>query len=282
MHNRIRGWPTPTPCRRASGSCGRATHTRRRATRARAALRLDPGLAEPHASLGRVKFSFDWDDGQGAEQEFLRALAINPNYATAHQWYAVFLATRGRLKDALAGSAARKAEQSALADHPLERGANAFLSRRARRRARGDCDARSSSMRISRWRTCSPRESTRSRGASTRLSARWTRIREADVTSESLALDAYIAAIRGDRKTALGIVQRLEADPAAQHVMPYYVAKVYAALKEPDQAFAYLERAADEQAAQIVFMGVDPEFAPLRGDPRLAALAKRVGVVRRR
>ena len=77
-------------------------------------------------------------------------------------------------------------------------------------------------------------------------------------------------------------MKRLEADPAAQHVMPYYVAKVYAALKEPDQAFSHLERAADEHAAQTVFVGVDPEFAPLRDDPRLETLKKRVGVGGRR
>ena len=108
------------------------------------------------------------------------------------------------------------------------------------------------------------------------------RIRQEDATSESLALGAYIAAVRGDRKTAIGMVRRLEADPAAQHVMAYYVAKVYAALKDPDQAFTYLDRAADEQAAQIVFVGVDPEFATLRKDPRLPPLMKRVGVGGRR
>ena len=77
-------------------------------------------------------------------------------------------------------------------------------------------------------------------------------------------------------------MKQLEADPASQHVMPYYVAKVYAALKEPDQAFSHLERAADEHAAQIVFVAVDPEFAALRNDPRLRPLMKRVGVGGRR
>ena len=98
--------------------------------------------------------------------------------------------------------------------------------------------------------------------------------RSDDVTSEALALGVYIAAIRGDRKAAIAIVKQLEADPAAQHVMPYYAAKVYAALNEPDHALSHLERAAEERAAQIVFVAVDPEFAALRNDPRLRALMR--------
>ena len=174
---------------------------------ARQALRLDPGLAEPHASLGRVKFSYEWDDGQAAEQEFLRALAINPGYATARQWYAVLLATRRDLDEGAHRSAARGAEQPALADHPLEPGAHVLLSRRARCRPRGDrARARVGGGFPDGARAC--RASLRAAGPhSTRPNARWTRIRTKrpdDVTSESLALGAYIAAIRGDRKSAIG------------------------------------------------------------------------------
>lgn len=64
------------------------------------ALALDDGLAEAHASLGRIRTSFDWD-WTGAEEEFRRALALNPHYATAHQWYANLLLALGRTDDAI-------------------------------------------------------------------------------------------------------------------------------------------------------------------------------------
>jgi serine/threonine protein kinase/Tfp pilus assembly protein PilF len=248
---------------------------------ARAALKLDPGLAEPHASLGRVIFSFDWDDGDRAEQEFLRAFAINPDYATARQWYAVFLATRGRLEDALT-EAALAAQSNPLSPivhwnvartHFFLGDSEAALAAIARARAI-DRDFAMAHVLAARVHAGQGRLNDAERALK--------QIRDEDTTSESLALSAYVAAIRGDRRTAIGIVKRLDADPAAQHVMPYYVAKVYAALKEPDQAFSHLERAAGEHAAQTVFIGVDPEFAPLRGDPRLDALKKRVGVAGRR
>ena len=64
------------------------------------ALRLDEGLAEPHAVLARVKFNYEWD-WAGAEREFTRALQINPNSATARQWYSAGLAAQRRLDEAL-------------------------------------------------------------------------------------------------------------------------------------------------------------------------------------
>jgi len=63
------------------------------------ALSLDPNLAEAHASLGYCKLYYDWD-WQGAEQEFKSAIADNPNYATAHHWYSVFLTARSRYPEA--------------------------------------------------------------------------------------------------------------------------------------------------------------------------------------
>ncbi len=67
---------------------------------ARRALKLADSLAEAHASLaGIAEQRFDWEQ---ANRAFQRALAINPNYATAHHWYALLLTKQGRFPDALA------------------------------------------------------------------------------------------------------------------------------------------------------------------------------------
>ena len=63
------------------------------------AIALDPSLAEAHVSLAMVRGSYDWD-WVGAEQEFKHAIELNPNYATAHQWYGIMLATLGRFPEA--------------------------------------------------------------------------------------------------------------------------------------------------------------------------------------
>ena len=62
------------------------------------AIALDDSLAEAHVSLAMVRVSYDWD-WTGAEQEFKRAIQLNPNYATAHQWYGMTLASLGRFEE---------------------------------------------------------------------------------------------------------------------------------------------------------------------------------------
>ena len=65
------------------------------------ALELDPSLAQAHATLADMKSAYEWD-WSGAEAEFKLALELNPGYATAHHWYAQYLTSRGRHKEALA------------------------------------------------------------------------------------------------------------------------------------------------------------------------------------
>jgi tetratricopeptide (TPR) repeat protein len=67
---------------------------------AQRALELDGSLAEPHASLGLLAMNYDWD-WPTSEREHRRAIELNPNYATAHHWYAEYLAAVGRFDEAL-------------------------------------------------------------------------------------------------------------------------------------------------------------------------------------
>ena len=64
------------------------------------ALEIDESLAEAHAALGYIRFRIDWD-WEEAEKELKRAIQIKPSYATAHEWYALFLAIKGRFEEAL-------------------------------------------------------------------------------------------------------------------------------------------------------------------------------------
>jgi TolB-like protein/DNA-binding winged helix-turn-helix (wHTH) protein/Flp pilus assembly protein TadD len=71
-------------------------------TAAQKALQLDSTLADAHTSLAAVKVLYDWD-WQGAEQEFRRAIELNPNFARAHHWYGnLLLGPEGRHEEAIA------------------------------------------------------------------------------------------------------------------------------------------------------------------------------------
>src|SRR5579862_3852041 len=63
------------------------------------AVQLDPTLAEPHASLGYTKFYYGWD-WAAAEQEFRSAIALNPNYSLAYEWYGYYLTAMERYNEA--------------------------------------------------------------------------------------------------------------------------------------------------------------------------------------
>jgi len=65
------------------------------------ALNLDDSLADAHTSLAFVEMHYDWKFRE-AEQEFKRAIDLDPNYSTAHQWYALDLVAMGRLDEAVA------------------------------------------------------------------------------------------------------------------------------------------------------------------------------------
>jgi tetratricopeptide (TPR) repeat protein len=64
------------------------------------ALSIDEALSEAHASLALIKTYYDYDS-VAAESEYRRAIEINPNYATAHQWYSDFLMSMGRMPESM-------------------------------------------------------------------------------------------------------------------------------------------------------------------------------------
>ncbi len=64
------------------------------------AIELDKNLAEPHIALAAVRRDYDWD-WTGAEQEYLKGIELNPDNATAHQWYSEFLSVMGRHDEAM-------------------------------------------------------------------------------------------------------------------------------------------------------------------------------------
>ena len=68
---------------------------------AKKAVELDDQSSEAHASLAFVSYYGLWDAAT-AEREFRRAIELNPYNATAHHWYATFLAAQGRAPESLA------------------------------------------------------------------------------------------------------------------------------------------------------------------------------------
>jgi eukaryotic-like serine/threonine-protein kinase len=236
------------------------------------ALELDPRLAEGHAILAAIKTVYDWD-WQGAEREFKLAIELNPNYATAHQRYSLFLPALGRFDEAIAE--ARKARDVDPLALPVNEnlGDVLYLARRydeaieqLRKTLELDPNYGVAHSTLSKVYEAQGRYE---ESLEERLKGS---------TPETVAqLRKVFAAsgMKGVWKNRLNVL--LERSKTA-YVSPADIALFYTRLNDRDQAFAWLEKAMAERSINFNYLVADPRFDNLRGDRRLADLLRRVGL----
>lgn len=243
---------------------------------ARRALELDSTLAAPHATLGFATMYYDWD-WAGAEREYRLAIARNPSYATAHEWYGLFLAAMGRFDEA------QDQERQALELDPLSvpiaatagwvlhySGKQDQAEAVLRTALRTDSTFAIGHLYLGRV--------LQFRGQPDSALAHFARMGPLRSWIPNIAGEAYVYAEMGRRDAAEAALARLDSLARTEYVTPYAVALVYAALGERDQAFAWLDRAVAERTHWLLWLARDRRWAPIRDDPRFAALQRRVGL----
>ena len=235
---------------------------------ARKALALDETLAEAHASLAGVLYRYHWD-WAGAEREFQRSLELDPNYSEGHRAYAIFLLTVRRPEEALAE--ARRARDLS----PLTTVVNVELGAALVRVGRHD-DA------IHLLRKTLEIDPGFARIHVTLASAHmgqgdWPRAILAFEKATSLsprtahAWLGYAYGVSGRRRDALEVLARIETLARERYITPQSFAIVHLGLGHDDQAFAFLEKAYEERAFEVLgFSG--PLYDRLNGDPRFQDL----------
>ena len=244
---------------------------------ARRALELDASLAEPHASLAWVSFTYDWEF-PAAERDFRRAIELDPNYATAHQWYSNYLCAMGRLDEARAEIA------QAMALDPLSLVINnesAWPDYYARRYDESDARYRRTLELDPHYPVAHFELGTNlaARGRFAEAIAQYEMFRRVESDSpEVLGFLAHAEAGRGNRARALELRRDLAARTRAGYVAAYAVAVAELGLGEKAAAIDWLEKAQAAREDAVLYLGVDPLFDGLRGEPRFAALLERIGV----
>ena len=205
---------------------------------ARRAIDIEKTLAEPHATLGYLKTLYEWD-WPGAEREFRRAIELNPEYGTAHHWYAFYLQTVGSMPRALA-SIRRAWEVNPLS--PIINAEVAYFSVSARKCDQGVREARKalemdpefpSSYRILARAYALQGKESEARTAveqSLRLSKRG---------ANALSNAGAVLALLGRGEEARKLLQELLDRAGNEEVLPVLLALVYACLGEKDRAFEY-------------------------------------------
>jgi TolB-like protein/Tfp pilus assembly protein PilF len=234
------------------------------------ALEIDDTLAEAHTSLAAVIHLYDWD-WSGAEKEYKRALALDPGYATAHHWYALFLSWLGRHDEAI-----REIEQARRLD-PLSPkiSANAGVVFYYARRYDQAISALRKALDLF------PDDVNSHLQLGTIYLQKG--LYEQAVVEFSTATDAHellacAHAMAGRRDEALAALDELKEQSRRRYTSPGDFAVVYAALGEREQAFLWLEKAFDERDGWMLYLKVAPLFDPLRTDPRFQDLVRRVGL----
>jgi TolB-like protein/DNA-binding winged helix-turn-helix (wHTH) protein/Tfp pilus assembly protein PilF len=244
-------------------------------TAAQRAVELDDKLAEAHTSLALVTENYDWD-WQNAEEEFRRAIQLNSNYATAHHWYAEFLAYQGRFDEAFKESErARQLDPLSLiiaTDH----GAILYFSRqydRAIEQFRAVLDMEPNFPRAHLLVFAYVQK-----GLFADALADIEKWRRVDDAPGSWAIEAYVFGRSGRRVEALRALEKLQQSNRRQQMDPAAIALAYVGMDNKDEAFAWLQKAYSEHSNAITTLKVDPIYDPLRSDPRFQELLRRVGV----
>jgi TolB-like protein/DNA-binding winged helix-turn-helix (wHTH) protein/Tfp pilus assembly protein PilF len=241
------------------------------------AVQIDDTLAEAHASLAYTRLYYDWNFPE-AEREFKRALALNPNYASAHEWYGVFLMAMGRLDEAAAEfQLARQLDPLSLAIS-TNLGWHSYLARQydqAEQQLRRtlEMDARFPTARL--WLGRTYEQQKKYDQAIQEFTITTQRLVGSPVPPLSLA---HAHALAGHAVETEKMSRELRQLAKKKYVPEYGFAAISTGLGRSEQALRELELAFQERSHWMIWMKLDPRLDRLRSDRRFQDLQRRVGL----
>ena len=239
------------------------------------AIALDPSLAEAHTSLASIAQSYDWD-WQAADKEYKRAIELDPNYATAHHWYAESLAFRGRFDEAFAEmETARELDPLSLiigADY----GAVLYFARKY--------DAAIQQFRI--VLDMEPRfgrahmidyafAQTGRYSEAIEDVERW---RQQEDAAWAWPMEVYVFGRWGKVESARKAMGEMTKRGTVRYIEPSAFLVANIGLGNDKEALTWLERACARRSQTVTAIKVDPIYDPLRNDPRFQAILKQVAL----
>jgi serine/threonine protein kinase len=241
------------------------------------ALEINNSLGEAHCSLAYVFYAFDWDF-KSAENEFKRAIELNPNYATAHQWYGQYLAAMGRFEEAY------KEIDKALELDPLSliiryaKGETLYFEGRYE----DSIEQLKMTLEID------------DRFLVSLMCLGWNYMAKGmyqeafDITQKALSFyegniifllnNISIYALSGQREKAKEMFDDLISETSKIYVPSSIKAAAYYFFGDKDKAFEWLERACDEKDTAPAYLKYGPQIDVFRSDPRFKALLKKMNL----
>jgi TolB-like protein/DNA-binding winged helix-turn-helix (wHTH) protein/Flp pilus assembly protein TadD len=239
------------------------------------ALQIDSSLAEARASLAYVKLYYDWD-WKGAEEELQRAIAVNPNYATAHHWYSVLLTARGRHDEAL--SEIGRAHELDPLSVPINTdiGFELYYARRyeeAISHLRSVLQTSPKFPLAHLWLGRAYEQKGMYPEAITEFEQAGTALKDWPVI---IAAAGHAYGRWGHKSDATAALLRMNELTKEEYVTPYGMALIFAGLNDREQAIHWLQKAYEDRSHWLVWLNLDPRFDNVRADPRFADLLRRM------
>jgi adenylate cyclase len=243
------------------------------------ALEIDNDLTEARATLGLLKVCNGWD-WNGAEEEFRRALQLNPRYPVGHQLFAICLRHKGRFDEAL--DEINKAQELDPVSPTISttKAGIFYYSRQYEQAARELERALELDMNypIAHYFA----------GLTYAQMGRYDEaILEFQTVSDIVGFDspeyrsslAYVYATIGAIEKARELLNDLIECSKKEYIPPFHIAIVWTGLGEVDKAFAFLEKSYEDQDPELCVLRVDPRLDGLHPDPRYADLLQRIGLL---
>jgi len=237
------------------------------------ALQIDESLPEAHTALALIVQNYDWD-WQTSEKEFLRAIELNPNYATAHHWYAEHLTWLGRFDDAL-----RESERARQLD-PLsliiaaDNGAILYYSRQYDRAIAQFLVVREMDPNFPRAYMIDAAYEQKGRFADALPNLE--KLQTFGDNPWTLAELSYYYSRSGQQTQAQHTLERLLKLDRHHQIEPATILVAYLGLDDKDQAMVYLEKAYAQHSNILITLKVEPRMDALRSDVRFQDLLHRV------
>jgi TolB-like protein/Tfp pilus assembly protein PilF len=241
-----------------------------------ASLLLEPDNPDALASHGALKLFFEWDLA-AARETLHRALALNPSHVLARLALADTWLAEADFRRALEGI--NIALQLSPVDLGLNMGGGDFLLSAGRVRQaieqfrkvlEMDAGFHPARLRLAHALALAGD----SKGA-------WQALEPGvpdGLRAKKLETEALVAAACGDLERAKGAAKMLGELAQREYVSPWLTARAFAAHGNADAAFEWLEHCFEERSSSLIFLGVNPAFVALRGDPRFRAALARLGL----
>ena len=242
------------------------------------ALALDNTIAEAHTSLAHILMNYYWD-WSTAEKEFKRSIELKPDYARAHQWYAIhYLTPAGRFEEAV------QEMQKALELEPASLVMNTFMGATLYYAGRYD-EAIDQCRRtiemdptfaVAHWHLGLAYEQKQAFDLAIEEFQKAISLSQGSPLMKAALGHAYAKSQKTDE--ANKILDELNELSKQQYVSPLEIAAIYVALGDDEKAFQLLEKAYAEHSFHLVNLNVSPRFKSIRSDPRFEDLVHRIGL----